>query len=132
MNRDLDIQIAINVFGVEVEALHQKGGWRIDYRAKDNTCNDPIIAMGMVDGYRLRNYSGDIKAAFDAIEHLYPDDEWYEIEISKTVSEGFSGYVAAIRGYAYGESEKSKAEALCILALEIVKKRRLNAIYRGM
>ena len=68
--RELDVIIAKKIFKVDVEHVNQQNGWRIDYRANDNVANDPILAMDMVDGYRLKRYSTDLKAAWEVVEKL--------------------------------------------------------------
>jgi hypothetical protein len=68
--RELDKLIAEIVFGAEVEVLNQKAGWRIDLRAKDNECNDPIMTDWGSDGYRLKRFSTDIKAAWEIVDKL--------------------------------------------------------------
>lgn len=68
--RELDKMVAEVVFGSEVEFLNQKAGWRIDFVAKNKDCNDTIYAMEMADGYRLKNFSTDISAAWDIVEKL--------------------------------------------------------------
>lgn len=69
-NRELDVLIAEKVFGAKITFLNQKCGWRIDYTADKDECNDPITTDMGNDGYRLKNYSIDIKAAFEVVEEL--------------------------------------------------------------
>ena len=68
--RELDSSIAEKVFGAKVTFLDQKHGWRIDYIADKEECNDPIITDMGYDGYRLKRYSEDIRAAFEIVEKL--------------------------------------------------------------
>lgn len=68
--RELDILVAEKIFGAKVKKLDQKGGWRIDYVADLNECNDPIVAMDMIDGYRLKRYSSDVLATQEVIKKL--------------------------------------------------------------
>lgn len=70
VGRKLDKLVAEVVFGVEVEEVNQRGGHRIDLRAKNNEHNDPIMAMDMVDGWRLKSFSKDLTAAWTIVEKL--------------------------------------------------------------
>lgn len=75
--RALDVLIAEKVFGAKVEYLDQKAGWRIDYRADQAGCNDPIVSDFGVEGYRLKRYSDDIKAVWEVVLQLkeLPSDD---------------------------------------------------------
>lgn len=67
-NRELDVLIAEKIFGSKVAFPNQKAGWRIDYVADLEECNDPIVTDMGYDGYRLKRYSQDVKAAFEMVE----------------------------------------------------------------
>lgn len=73
--RLLDVKIARKVFGLKIDELHQKHGWVVDYRAdigqeQHELVNEPIYAMDMVDGYRLKRFSTRIEYAMELINLL--------------------------------------------------------------
>jgi len=68
--REMDKMIAEIVFGAEVEVVNQRHGWGVDLKSKDNSCNDPIMSDFGVEDYVLKNYSTDIKAAWNIVEKL--------------------------------------------------------------
>ncbi len=68
--RELDKLIAEVVFGAKVAVINQRGGWNIDMTADLNICNNPIIAMDMVDGHVLKNYSTSFTDAWAIVEKL--------------------------------------------------------------
>lgn len=66
-NREIDCAIAEKLFGAKVTFLNQKSGWLIDYVADLDECNDGVYAMDMLDGYRLKYYSDDIRSAWEVV-----------------------------------------------------------------
>jgi hypothetical protein len=69
-NRDIDVLIAEKIFNVKVKFINEKYGWRVDYLAEDDKCNDPIVTDMGNDGYKLKRYSTDITAAWTIVEEL--------------------------------------------------------------
>lgn len=128
--RELDVLIAEKVFGTKVEFLNQSYGWRIDYVADAQTCNDPIDAAGMVDGWRLKRYSTDIAAAWQAVEKL--KTEFPELEITYVAHTGET-HAQFIGGpdndtadhthYRYYAKGSSAAHAICLAALKATQAR---------
>lgn len=114
--RELDVLIAEKIFKTKVNFLNQKHGWRVDYVAEDKEANEPIIAMGMIDTYRLKYFSKNIKHAIDLIQKLHPDDETFRLTIETEVNEGFSGYHVTLNGI-HAQNEKSMAFAIALAAL---------------
>lgn len=140
--RDLDVNIAKKVLGFEVEHLNQPYGWRIDYRAFktndgdnrfDNSANDPIIEMGMVEGYQLKKYSSTIRHSYELIEWLAQQGKavimqndthevnkvWY---VRNFDIDTLSGISMMSRGWKPHEEIETEAdtlpEAICLFIIE--------------
>jgi hypothetical protein len=120
-NREIDVQIAEKLFGAKVEFLNQRYGWRVDYVADNNECNDPNLAMDMVDGWKLKHYSRDIKSAFQVVEKLrtagytvdlssYPEErEWLQSPYDNAPAKEW----VLKRGPDYYQCRLSKYEKFC-------------------
>lgn len=67
-NREIDVLIAEKVFGTKIMHLNHKSGWCVDYVADKNECNDTIVSDVGIEGYKLKRYSEDIKAAWELVE----------------------------------------------------------------
>lgn len=70
MNRKLDQLIAEKVFNCNVKFVNEKYGWRVDYFADKDECNQGIPTDGGYDGYRLKYYSSYIRNAFEIVEKM--------------------------------------------------------------
>lgn len=127
-NRQLDVKIAEKVFGAKVTFLDQKAGWRIDYVADCDECNDPIATDYGNDGYRLKRYSSDVKAAWEIIDKMFEDNEWLvDITASRKMGPGMGGVDVTfeckcqVRGRFHAEADELP-EAVCLAALKIMEK----------
>lgn len=124
-NRELDVSISELVFGIKVEALHQKYGHRIDYVGAHNCVNDPIIVMEMVDKWKLKEFSKDMNCAWEVvtqINKLYPRfsfslrqaNGWLVVFYANDVA-----YASSI------DSPEEIAQGICFAALKVVKNERI-------
>lgn len=111
--RELDALIAKEVFGAKVEFVNQKAGWRIDYRADKDECNNPIFTDYGCEGHRLKQYSTDIAAAWEVVEKLCRDSERHFV-IEKT-----GAWLVRFRAGEFTPGETAP-HAICLSALKAV------------
>lgn len=118
-NRELDILVAERVFQANITHLNQKSGWCIDYVADKEECNDPIWTDYGADGYRLKRYSEDIKAAWKLVDKMWgiwdlgSDFDGWNVKLTTARGSCSDKFVTA--------KGKTVMEAICKVALKAVE-----------
>jgi DNA-binding transcriptional regulator YiaG len=76
---------------------------------------------------QIPKYSQSLDEAMKVVHHLSPDDEEFELTLTKEVNEGFSGYNATLNGF-HAQAE-SMPKAICLAALKSTK---ITTIYEEL
>lgn len=91
-NREIDIKIAEQVYGAKVTFLNERAGWRRDYRADNEECNDFIATDNYFEPGSIKTWSSDIKLAFELIDYVSKAYDPHGRVVRPSIEHGGPGY----------------------------------------